>query len=112
MTQVIDGIAFSFSGHEGSSRLHLVSLGCGPFLCELWAEDVEKGTVSLWLTQDGTSVAESAACNAASQCSFERVLAGHGWHHLALTYHEHMSQSTSETGCYALVSTSIHCKGL
>ncbi|XP_075530893.1 lysosomal-trafficking regulator mauve isoform X1 [Dermacentor variabilis] len=97
----------SVLGHESSSRLHLVSLGCGPFLCELWAEDVEKGTVSLWLTQDGTSVAESAACNAASQCSFERVLAGHGWHHLALTYHEHMSQSTSETGCYALVTLTV-----
>ncbi|XP_077530506.1 lysosomal-trafficking regulator mauve isoform X1 [Haemaphysalis longicornis] len=84
----------SVVGHEAgapASRLHLVSLGCGPFLCELWAEDVEKGTVSLWLTQGpGEEACESAAaaCNAASQCSFERALAGHGWHHLALAYHE------------------------
>ncbi|KAK8783119.1 hypothetical protein V5799_015550 [Amblyomma americanum] len=99
----------SVLGHEGSSRLHLVSLGCGPFLCELWAEDVEKGTVSLWLTQGGAAaVAEGAACNAASQCSFERALAGHGWHHLALAYHEHLPRSSgSETSSYASVTITV-----
>nr|XP_037272079.1 LOW QUALITY PROTEIN: lysosomal-trafficking regulator-like [Rhipicephalus microplus] len=97
----------SVLGHEDGTRLHLVSLGCGQFLCELWAEDVEKGTVSLWLTQNGTSVAESAACNAASQCSFERALASHGWHHLALTYHEHVPRNTAETSSYASVTLTV-----
>ncbi|KAH8030312.1 hypothetical protein HPB51_006744 [Rhipicephalus microplus] len=100
-------IIFWAQGHEDGTRLHLVSLGCGQFLCELWAEDVEKGTVSLWLTQNGTSVAESAACNAASQCSFERALASHGWHHLALTYHEHVPRNTAETSSYASVTLTV-----
>ncbi|KAL3198780.1 hypothetical protein MRX96_044278 [Rhipicephalus microplus] len=90
------------------------ALGCtwcpwvvASFCASFGLKTSEKGTVSLWLTQNGTSVAESAACNAASQCSFERALASHGWHHLALTYHEHVPRNTAETSSYASVTLTV-----
>ncbi|EEC06036.1 hypothetical protein IscW_ISCW018287 [Ixodes scapularis] len=82
------------------ARLHLVSVGCGSFLLEAWAEDVEKGDLSLWITRDAS---DDGACHGASQCSLEGALSGRSWHHLALCYREKVSHDSLN----ALVTVTI-----
>lgn len=77
----------SFSGRK-TARLHLASVGCGSFLLEAWAEDAEKGDLSLWITRDSSI---DGACHGASQCSLEGALSGRSWHHVALCYREKVS---------------------
>ncbi|CAN7995348.1 unnamed protein product [Ixodes hexagonus] len=89
----------SLSGRK-TARLHLVSVGCGPFLLEAWAEDVEKGDLSLWITRDSSA---DGACHGASQCSLEGALSGRSWHHVALCYREKASRDE----LHALVTVTI-----
>uniref|UniRef100_A0A4D5RRJ4 Putative lysosomal trafficking regulator n=1 Tax=Ixodes scapularis TaxID=6945 RepID=A0A4D5RRJ4_IXOSC len=89
----------SLSGRK-CARLHLVSVGCGSFLLEAWAEDVEKGDLSLWITRDAS---DDGACHGASQCSLEGALSGRSWHHLALCYREKVSHDSLN----ALVTVTI-----
>ncbi|CAN8022742.1 unnamed protein product, partial [Ixodes persulcatus] len=89
----------SLSGRK-CARLHLVSVGCGSFLLEAWAEDVEKGDLSLWITRDAS---DDGACHGASQCSLEGALSGRSWHHMALCYREKVSHDSLS----ALVTVTI-----